>query len=107
MITEIRNDADLDKEFIDKKGFVLLELGASWCRPCQVMAPAFKGVEEEFKGEVRLCHIDVDEAEDLAARFAPEGIPTFIFYRDGKELGRIIGYRQKNKFFEDIAKMMK
>ena len=103
MITEIRNDADLDREFIDKKGFVLLELGASWCRPCQVMAPAFKGVEEEFKGEVRLCHIDVDEAEDLAARFAPEGIPTFIFYKDGKELGRIIGYRQKNKFFEDIA----
>lgn len=78
MITEIRNDADLDREFIDKKGFVLLELGASWCRPCQVMAPAFKGVEEEFKGEVRLCHIDVDEAEDLAARFAPEGfLPSF------------------------------
>lgn len=107
MITEIHSDADLDREFVDKKGFVLLELGASWCRPCQVMAPTFTAVEEEFKGEVRLCRIDVDEAEEIADRFAPQGIPTFIFYKDGKELGRIIGYRQKDKFFKDIAKMMK
>lgn len=107
MITDLYTDSDLDREFVDKKGFVLLELGASWCRPCQVMLPAFSGAEEEFKGKVRLCRIDVDEAGELADRFAPEGIPTFIFYKDGKELGRIIGYRQKNKFFEDIARMMK
>ena len=107
MVTAIHSDKDLDREFVEKKGFVLLELGASWCRPCKVMQPAFEGVEGEFKGQVRLCTIDVDEQEEMAERFGILGTPTFIFYKDGKELGRIIGYRQKNKFYEDIAKMMK
>lgn len=107
MVTYIHSDKDLDREFVEKKGYVLLELGASWCRPCKVMQPAFEGVEEQFKGEVRQCFVDVDEREDLAERFSILGTPTFIFFEDGKELGRIIGYRQKNKFYEDIAKMMK
>ncbi|MGN0953738.1 thioredoxin family protein [Dialister sp.] len=107
MIIDIHSDADLDREFIEKKGFVLLELGASWCRPCQVMAPAFQAVETQFENQVRLCRIDVDEQEEMAERFGLEGVPTFVFFKDGKEKGRIIGYRQKNKFFEDIDRLMK
>lgn len=106
MVIDLRTDQDLDREFIEKKGYVLLELGAAWCRPCKVMAPAFEGVETEFEGKVRVCRIDVDQSEELADRFAPPGIPTFILYKDGKELGKIIGYRQKNNFYADIRRFM-
>ena len=106
MIIDIHSEEDLKREILEKQGFVFLQMGASWCRPCQVMKPAFEAVEERFEGKVRLCRLDVDEQGEMASRFELAGTPTFLFFKDGKEVGRIIGYRQKNKFFEDIEKFM-
>ena len=106
MIHDIHSEADMDKYIADAEGYVLLDLWAAWCRPCQVMAPAFQAVEEAFDGKVSLCRLEVDEQEELAEGFQLLGVPTFILYKEGKELGRIIGYRQKSKFLEEIGKLV-
>lgn len=106
MIHEIHSEKDLDTYIADAKGYVLLDLWAAWCRPCQVMAPAFQAVEEHFAGKVSLVRMEVDEMEELVEPFRIQGIPTFILYKDGEEKGRIIGYRMKSKFLEEVGALV-
>ena len=106
MIRDIHSETDMDEEFLEKKGLVLLEFAAGWCRPCRLMEPVFAGVEEKFGGKIRLCRIDIDEQEELASRFNLEGVPVFILFDGEKELGRIIGYRRKDLFFADIDQFL-
>ncbi len=106
MIHEIHSEADLDKYIADAKGYVLLDLWAAWCRPCQVMAPSFQAVEDHFAGKVSLVRMEVDEMEELAEGFELQGVPTFILYKDGEEQGRIIGYRMKSKFLEEVGALV-
>lgn len=106
MIRDIHSQSDMDEEFLEKKGLILLELAAGWCRPCQLMEHAFSGVEEKFGGKIRLCRIDVDELEETESLFNLQGVPTFILFDGDSELGRIIGFRQEEKFFEDIDRFL-
>ena len=106
MIEDIHSEFDLDRLVGDAKGYVLLDLWAAWCRPCQVMAPAIAAVEETFEGKLSICRMEVDELDELAEGFQIQGVPTFILYKDGEEKGRIVGYRQKGKFLEEIGKLM-
>ena len=107
MIEDIHSAADMDRLVTEEKGYVLLWLWAAWCRPCQVMAPAVQALEERFAGKIRVVRMEVDEQEELAEGFGLVGVPTFILYKDGEEKGRIIGYRMKAKFFEELEAMMK
>lgn len=107
MIEDIHSAADMDRLVAEEKGYVLLWLWAAWCRPCQVMAPAVQALEERFSGEIQVVRMEVDEQEELAEGFSLVGVPTFILYKDGEEKGRIVGYRMKAKFFEEIEAMMK
>lgn len=107
MIEDIRSAADMDRLVAEREGYVLLWLWAAWCRPCQVMAPAVQALEERFAGKIRVVRMEVDEQEELAEGFGLVGVPTFILYKDGEEKGRIIGYRMKAKFFEEIEGLMK
>lgn len=103
---DIHSEYDLDRLVGETKGYVLLDLWAAWCRPCQVMMPALQTVEELFHGKLSVCRLEVDEQEEMAEAFCVSGIPTFILYKEGKEMGRIIGYRQKAKFIEELEKIM-
>lgn len=107
MIEDIRSAADMDRLVAAGEGYVLLWLWAAWCRPCQVMVPAVQALEERFAGKIRVVRMEVDEQEELAEGFGLVGVPTFILYKDGEETGRIIGYRMKAKFFEELEAMMK
>lgn len=107
MIEDIHSAADMDRLVTEEKGYVLLWLWAAWCRPCQVMAPAVQALQERFQEKIRVVRMEVDEQEELAEGFSLVGVPTFILYKDGEEKGRIIGYRMKAKFFEEIEGLMK
>lgn len=107
MIEDIHSAAEMDRLVAEGEGYVLLWLWAAWCRPCQVMAPAVQALEERFAGKIRVVRMEVDEQEELAEGFGLVGVPTFILYKDGEEKGRIIGYRMKAKFFEELEAMMK
>ena len=63
--------------------------------------------EEKFKDKISFCRLEVEEQEALADLFQTVGIPTFVLFKDGKEIGRIIGYRQKAKFVDEIANIIR
>ena len=76
----------------DKK--VLLDFWATWCGPCQMIAPFVEEVAEENE-HILVGKIDVDEERDLAIRFGITSIPTLIVMEKGEPTAKMLGFRQK------------
>lgn len=80
MAVDIHSKQNLEDEVYQKDGYVLLNLWAAWCRPCQVMEPTLKFAEEKFKDKISFCRLEVEEQEALADLFQTVGIPTFVLF---------------------------
>ena len=89
------SDADFDKEVLQSKEPVLVDFWATWCGPCRMMAPVLDEASEEFAGKVRVAKIDVDENPNTARAYGIMSIPTMIVFKDGKPVGKIVGYVPK------------
>ena len=78
------------EEFTDiiKKDIILLDFYADWCGPCKMLMPVLD--EVDFCDIVK---IDVDKFSDIAQKFGIMSIPTLIFFKNGLEQAREIGYR--------------
>ena len=77
----------------------LVDLGASRCIPCKMMAPVLKSLKQEYSGRMQVEFIDVWQDPEAGRKYGVQIIPTQIFYdAQGKELFRHEGYFAK----EDI-----
>ncbi len=77
---------------------VLVDFWATWCMPCRMLAPTIEEIAEEADGRAYVGKVNVDEEPQLAIQYGVRSIPTLIFFRDGKEVGRMVGVQDK----EDI-----
>lgn len=67
---------------------LVVDFWASWCGPCQVMAPAYEQATKALEPQVRLGKVNTEEEQSLAARFGIVSIPTLILFRGGREVAR-------------------
>ncbi len=70
---------------------VLVEFYASWCPHCQRMMPVVEQIKELLEGSADVYQFEIDENRELANAQNVESIPTFIVYKDGKEMWRRSG----------------
>jgi len=82
----------------------ILDFWAQWCGPCKFMEPIIDEIEKEHGSKIQVEKINVDEKQDIAAKYQVMSIPTYIFLKDGKEQERIIGATSKENFEKAIAK---
>lgn len=78
-------------EAINSSKVVLVEFYASWCPHCQRMMPIVAQIKELLEGQVNVYQYEIDENAELASREGADSIPTFIIYKDGKEVWRESG----------------
>jgi len=81
---------------------VLVEFWATWCGPCQRVAPILEDLAEEIKELGKVGKLDVDEEYVIADEFGIMSIPTIIVFKDGKILDQTIGVQAK----ETLRKLM-
>lgn len=79
------------------KDLYLVDFYADWCGPCQMLAPVLE--EQDF---INVLKINTDEHSELASKFGVMSIPTLVFFKDGLEMRKEIGFRSK----EDIKKIV-
>ena len=87
-------NAELLQKYL--KGQVVLMFTADWWPDCQFIKPAMPEVEKDF-ADFKFYAVDRDENLDLATELNVMGIPSFIAYRDGQEIGRFVNKDRKTK----------
>jgi thioredoxin 1 len=70
---------------------VLVDFFATWCGPCQTLAPILKQVKENLGDRISIIKIDVDKNQQIAAQYQVRGVPTMILFQNGKQLWRQSG----------------
>jgi thioredoxin 1 len=85
-----------------QKGITLVDFHASWCGPCRMLAPVLEQVAKEMKGKASIVKIDIDAEQKTAARFEILSVPTMILFKNGREVGRLVGLRNADAVKEFI-----
>lgn len=92
MPTEIES-LEQFQEIITQDNLTIVDFWATWCGPCVRIAPWF-AAQAEQNPEVNFCKVDVDEQGDITEECEIEAMPTFILFKKGEEVGRIVGGNQ-------------
>jgi thioredoxin 1 len=91
---------ELRKNIAENK-LVLLDFYATWCGPCKLMDPKVKRLKEKYGDKVKIIKIDTDKNKSIAIEQLVSELPTFIFYKNGKEFWRGVG-EQDEEWLEDL-----
>lgn len=82
---------------------VLIDFFATWCGPCQMLAPVLKEVKESMGDRVSIIKIDVDKNQELAAKYQVRGVPTMMLFQKGQQLWRQSGVLSKEDIIRTIT----
>ena len=94
--------ANFQEAVLNNPKAVVLDFWATWCGPCKMIAPILEEIDNENPG-LKVCKVNVDEENALAAAFGISSIPTLIFFKDGKAEKAIVGFRPKADLLSEIG----
>jgi len=89
------NGNNFQREVLESSIPVLVDLWAPWCMPCRMISPIVEELGNENQGKLKVCKLNTDENQNIAARYGIQGIPTLLFFKDGQEVDRIVGVTPK------------
>ena len=87
-------------KLINSDQLTLIDFSAEWCGPCKMLAPILKQVKDEMGDSLKIVKIDVDKNQSLANTYQVKGVPTMIFFKNGKQLWRKSGVLQKGEIVQ-------
>lgn len=87
---------NFDQEVLKSDKPVLLDLWATWCGPCKMLSPIVDQVAAE-NDDIKVGKVNVDEQEEIAAKFGVTAIPTLLVFKDGKLVNQSVGFIPKDK----------
>lgn len=102
---EIITSEQFEEKVLKNKKFVIVDFFANWCGPCKMLMPVLEEIDQEFD-QVDIVKVNIDQDEELAKEFGVLSIPTLIFFSNGEEVEKTIGYRQKSQIEEIIKRFI-
>lgn len=96
-IVKHSNSQSFKADVLEAKEPVLVDFYASWCGPCRAMAPILEELAGEYSGKVTVCKVDVDENQELAAKYEIRGIPALKVFKNGKIVNEVTGMISKSE----------
>ncbi|MEQ8768889.1 MAG: thioredoxin [Phycisphaerales bacterium] len=102
MATQL-NSQEFKNQVLETEGVALIDFWAEWCPPCRALTPTIDELASDKEGSALVAKVNVDEAKDVAAQFNVSSIPTVIVFKNGKEVERLVGLRQKDDYEQALA----
>jgi thioredoxin 1 len=95
-------DDSFQTEVLEADGPVLVDFTAAWCPPCRRMKPVLAELAAEHP-RLRVAELDVDVHQRTTISYGVLSMPTFIVFRDGQPILRLVGARSKAKLARELA----
>jgi thioredoxin 1 len=100
-------DETFAAEIEQSRGIALVDFGADWCPPCRMMAPVIERIASEYAGRATVGTLDVDANPRVQARYDVRSLPTFLLFRDGEVVDRIVGAVPKSRLTERLDALLR
>ncbi|NEN92796.1 MAG: thioredoxin [Okeania sp. SIO3H1] len=85
---------------------VLVDFYATWCGPCQMMAPILEQVNQKMKDRLRIVKIDTDKYPQLASKYSIQALPTLVLFKNGQPVEQIEGVIQAQQLVERLENIV-
>ena len=89
-------EATFDSEVLQSYQLVIVDFWATWCTPCRMLTPILEEIAAE-RTDIKICTINMDEAENIAETYAVMSLPALLFFRDGELIEECIGLVSKDR----------
>lgn len=96
-----------DSDVLNSQGLVMIDFWAAWCGPCRIVAPTVEELAKEYTGKIKVMKLNTDDNPDIASKYNIMGIPTLMFFKDGRKLDQIVGAVPKQQLKEKIESLLK
>jgi thioredoxin 1 len=100
------SDKSFDEEILKSDKPSLVDFWAPWCGPCRASGPIIEELAGEYKDKVKVAKCNIDENDATASRFGVMSIPTFILFKDGKVVDKVVGLIPKEHLKVLIGKAL-
>lgn len=86
---------------------IIMDFWATWCAPCNMFAPVFEKLQQEYSNQFIFVKVNVDANQILASHYRITGIPTTLFVKNGTVIEKIVGATNYNKMKQILEKIKK
>ena len=94
------NDSNFDADVINSDKPALVDFWAEWCGPCKMIAPFIDEAATEYAEKLSVVKLNVDESQNVAAKFGIRSIPTLMLFKDGAVQAQKVGAFSKSQLTE-------
>ena len=96
MATVKVDKSNFKSDVLDADVPVIVDFWAEWCGPCKMIGPSLEEISNEMAGKVKITKVNVDENQDIAARYGIRSIPTLILFKNGEPAAMKVGALPKS-----------
>ena len=100
-MAKVATNTNFDGLLQDDK-LVVVDFWATWCGPCRMISPILDEAEMEMGDKFTLVKVNVDDAEEIAARYRIMSIPTLLFFKNGQVVDKTVGAMPKAMLIDKI-----
>jgi thioredoxin 1 len=100
------SDADFEEKVLKNPLPALVDFWAEWCGPCRMVAPTLEQIAGEMESKAIIAKMNVDDNKETPNKYNIHAIPTMIFFKNGKEVSRLVGVESKNAIKAKIDEML-
>jgi thioredoxin 1 len=98
-------DGNWKAEVLDSSIPVMVDFWAPWCSPCRMLQPTIEKLAGEYEGKIKIGKMNTDENQDTPGSLRISAIPTVIVFKDGREVDRLLGVNNENKYKASLDKL--
>jgi thioredoxin 1 len=95
-----------DAEVMKAQGLIMVDFWAPWCAPCRMVSPTVEELAKEYQGRMKFLKLNTDENPDIASKYNIMGIPTLMFFKDGRSVDSIVGAVPKQQLKSKIDSLL-